>query len=418
MMKTFPREEGIDHTLTLMREGYQYIQNRRESFQSDVFETRLLGEKVICLSGEEAARIFYDNDKFIRHGAAPKRAQKTLLGENGVQTLDGETHHHRKAMFMTLMSPAGLKKMNELIAVQWEKKIEEWAGQKRVNLYEQAQDILTQAACEWAGVPLEDDEAEEKRKELALLFETPASAGIHYWRGKRARTNLETWIGGLIEQVGAGDLQVPEESALYQFSFHQDLEGNLLDKETAAVEVLNIIRPIVAVSIYIAFLGHAIISHPEEKRKLASRKESALENFVQEVRRLYPFFPFNGARVKVDFEWNGYQFEKGILTLLDFFGTNRDPRSWTNPTLFDPSRFEDETITSYNFMPQGGGDHATGHRCPGEWLTIEVMKISLDYLANRMEFDVPDQDISYSLVSMPSIPNSEIVLENVRRVAK
>ena len=65
-MKTFPKEEGIDHTLAVMREGYQYISNRRDSFQSTVFETRLLGERVIYLSGEEAASIFYDNEKFVR----------------------------------------------------------------------------------------------------------------------------------------------------------------------------------------------------------------------------------------------------------------------------------------------------------------------------------------------------------------
>lgn len=414
-MKTFPKEEGIDHTLAVMREGYQYISNRRDSFQSTVFETRLLGERVICLSGEEAASIFYDNEKFVRQGAAPKRVQKTLLGEKGVQTLDGEEHHHRKAMFLSLMSEKGLQKITDLTATQWEKKMDEWAGQKKVNVYVQAQDILTRAACEWAGVPLQEEEVEEKRQELALLFETPASAGVQYWRGKRARTNLEKWITELIEQVRAGDLQVDQEGALYQFSFHTDLQGNQLDKEVVAVEVLNVIRPIVAISIYIAFLGHAIISYPDEKQKLNSRKESDLENFVQEVRRLYPFFPFNGARVKEDFEWNGYHFEKDMVTILDFFGTNHDPRSWTNPTIFQPTRFEEETMTPYNFMPQGGGDYAIGHRCPGEWLTIEVMKISLDYLANRMVFDVPDQDVSYSLVSMPSIPTSEILLSNVRR---
>ena len=39
-----PREEGIDHSLSLMSEGYLYILNRRHSFNSDIFETRLLGK--------------------------------------------------------------------------------------------------------------------------------------------------------------------------------------------------------------------------------------------------------------------------------------------------------------------------------------------------------------------------------------
>lgn len=53
-----PREEGIDSTWRLMEEGYMYILNRRHSFNSDIFETRLLGKKAICMGGKEAAEIF------------------------------------------------------------------------------------------------------------------------------------------------------------------------------------------------------------------------------------------------------------------------------------------------------------------------------------------------------------------------
>lgn len=56
-----------------------------------------------------------------------------------------------------------------------------------------------------------------------------------------------------------------------------------------------------------------------------------------------------------------------------------------------------------------------GHRCAGEWVTIEVMKISLDYLVNRIDYEVPDQNLSFSMVNMPSIPHSKVVSKNVTR---
>ena len=56
--QNMPREEGLDHSLSLMREGYMYILNRRRSFHSDVFETRLLGKKAICM-GEKRQRKFF-----------------------------------------------------------------------------------------------------------------------------------------------------------------------------------------------------------------------------------------------------------------------------------------------------------------------------------------------------------------------
>ncbi len=62
-----PREKGLDNSLSLMQEGYLYIPNRCRQYQSNIFETRLLGKKAICMSGEEAAEIFYDNDRFQRN---------------------------------------------------------------------------------------------------------------------------------------------------------------------------------------------------------------------------------------------------------------------------------------------------------------------------------------------------------------
>ncbi|WP_419960768.1 hypothetical protein [Psychrobacillus sp. BM2] len=109
MINSFPREEGLNHSLSLLREGYMYIPNRKKSFASNVFETRLLGQSVICMSGEKAAKLFYDEEKFIRNGVAPKRLQKTLFGEEGVQTLDDEAHRHRKSMFMSLMTKSRLE---------------------------------------------------------------------------------------------------------------------------------------------------------------------------------------------------------------------------------------------------------------------------------------------------------------------
>src|SRR5690625_2533289 len=112
--KQMPREEGIDHSLNLMREGYMYISNRRHSFNSDIFETRLLGKKAICMGGKEAAELFYDTEKFKRKGATPSRVVQSFFGGYSVQTLDGDAHKHRKDMLMSVMTP---DKLEELINI-------------------------------------------------------------------------------------------------------------------------------------------------------------------------------------------------------------------------------------------------------------------------------------------------------------
>ena len=411
--RQMPKEEGLDHSLTLLREGYMFLANRRKSFASNIFETRLLGQKAICMGGEEAAKLFYDNDKFIRTGAAPKRLQKTLFGVGGVQGLDEEEHRNRKGMFMSIMTPNHLERLNRLTQKNWDIKSREWEQKDQVVLYDESRELLCKLACEWAGVPLNEGEVKKRTEQLTKLFESASALGPEHWMGRHARKELEDWIGELVEQVRNSELQPPEGTALNSFSFHKDIDGKLLDKEIVAVEVLNIIRPIVAISVYITFTGLAVHQYPENKPKLL-KEDEFLQMFVQEVRRFYPFFPATIARVKKDFIWNDFQFEEGTLTLLDLYGTNHDPHLWDNPEIFNPDRFAQWDESPFSFIPQGGGDFNMGHRCAGEWVTIEVMKVSLQYLANKLEYDLPNQDLSYSMVSIPSLPHSKVIMANVK----
>ncbi|SCG99242.1 MULTISPECIES: hypothetical protein [unclassified Romboutsia] len=64
--KQVPHDKSLDNTIDLLQEGYLFIKNRIEQYHSDIFETHLLGQKVICITGEEAAKLFYNPKLFYR----------------------------------------------------------------------------------------------------------------------------------------------------------------------------------------------------------------------------------------------------------------------------------------------------------------------------------------------------------------
>ncbi|MFZ3578392.1 cytochrome P450 [Virgibacillus sp. DJP39] len=409
-----PHEKTLDNSAALMMEGYNFIGNRVNQFQSDLFETRLLGEKVICMSGEEAARFFYDSERFKRKGAAPKRVQQSLFGVGGIQTMDGEQHIHRKLLFMSLMTPPHQKRLAELTLEKWQESVEDWKNQDEIVLFEEAKKILCKVACHWAGVPLQESEVKTRADDFYAMVDAFGAVGPRHWKGRQARNKTEDWIRSVIEDVRAEKLKVSEGSALYEMAFYKQLDGTQLDTQMAAVELINVLRPIVAIATFITFSAVALQDNPEYKELLRSGKSSELEKFVHEVRRYYPFGPFLGALVKKGFIWNDCKFTKGMLVLLDVYGTNHDERLWPNPNEFRPERFEERNESLYDLIPQGGGNPAEGHRCPGEGITIEVMKASLDFLVNKVDYDVPDQDLDFSLVRMPTMPESGFVMSNVR----
>jgi fatty-acid peroxygenase len=317
-------------------------------------------------------------------------------------------------VFMSLMTPDAIRHLAILSDEQWRAYARRWESERRVVLYDEVKEILTRAVCAWVGVPLAEAEVRGRTRDLALLFETGAAVGPKHWRGRLARKRAEAWIAGLVEEARGGRLEAPEGSPLHAIAHHRDADGTPLEPRVAAVEVLNLLRPTVAVAVYVAFVAVALHDHPAYRDRIRAGEDALLEPFVQEVRRFYPFFPFMGARVRTDFEWRGHRFPAGTKVLLDLYGTNHDPRIWSAPGAFRPERFAGRDIDPFELIPQGGADHFSQHRCAGEWITIELMKRAARFLAREIRYEVPPQDLRIRMNRIPAIPESGFVMTGVR----
>lgn len=416
-MPAIPRDASFESSVSLLREGYDFIRNRCERLETDVFMVRLLMQDTICMSGEDAARLFYDEQYLQRTHAAPRMLQKTLFGQGGVQGLDGAAHRHRKGLFLSLLDQQGVAEMVRLGNAEWSAAIEDWQSRERIVLLQEVQLMLTRAACRWAAVPLAEGEAQRRCEQLAAMIDGAGGVAARHWQARRARKAAQDWAAELIRQVRDGELNVAANQPLAVVARHTGLDGRPLEAKIAAVELINLLRPIVAVSRFVVYAAGELLAHPQWRKRLQD-SDALLEPFAQEVRRLYAFFPFIAARVRQDFEWKGYRFAQGTRVLLDLYGTNRDPRSWHEPNRFDPERFASWNGSAFNFITQGGGDPANGHRCPGERLAIELLKASLCMLTRHMDYAVPAQDLRIDPSHMPAQPESQLVISDVRRIVQ
>ncbi len=408
-------DKNLDSAMALSQEGYMFIKNRIDKYQTDIFETRLLGKKVICISGKEATKVFYNKDLFEKKGALPKRVQKTLFGVDAIQTMDGQEHMHRKQLFMSIMTPLDEKQLAKLVSKNWEACIDKWETADEVVLFQEAKEVLCKTACQWAGVPLIESDVKDRADDFDLMIDAFGAVGPRHWKGRIARNKAEKWISDIIKDVRSGRLKAEKGSALYSMAFYKDTQGSEFSDEMAAIELINVIRPIVAISTFITFAALALYKYPECRNKLLTKDSNYLEMFAQEVRRYYPFAPFLGAKVRKDFIWKECEFKEGMIVLLDVYGINHDSRIWDKPFDFLPERFKEREDNLYDFIPQGGGNPSKGHRCPGEGITVEIMKATIDFLVNKIEFEVQNQDLSYSLVKMPTLPVSGFVINNIKR---
>lgn len=412
--QALPHADGFDNTLSLLREGYRFVQRRCDQLGADGFSTRLLLQRVLCVRGEDAARMFYQPGRFTRRHALPATTLALLQDFGSVMALDGEAHRKRKAMFMSLYGPLERQRLVGLAAAQWRAQFARWPELSSVVVHQAAQEVLCVATCQWAGVPVSAEEARQRTAEFAAMVDAAGSAGPRNWRALLIRNRTEHWARALVDAVRAGQIQPAYDSALNVIARHRDAEGDLISVKDAAVELINILRPTVAISRYIAFAVLALHQHPECRARAATADDAWLTMFVQEVRRFYPFIPVMGGRARHDFEWHGMHVTKGTWVLLDLYGTDHHPGIWGDPDVFRPARFERWESSGFDLIPQGGGDHYSGHRCPGEFITMDLMKSAVKLFAAEIGYDVPPQDLSIDLGRVPTLPASGMVIDRVR----
>ncbi|GAA1512294.1 cytochrome P450 [Pimelobacter simplex] len=402
---TFPALKTVDSTMALLRDPYRYISRRAAERGSQTFETRLLMRPTTCMTGAEAAAVFYDPKRFQRAGAAPPPLQKTLFGQGGVQGLDGTGHRQRKAMFLEIAGPERVAALADLVTCEWRRAIPEWAAAGQIQLYPRLQVLLTRAVCEWAGMPLPDADVESRTRQLSALFDEAGHLGIGHLKSRVARKAADQWAVGIIEQIRADELDPPHASAAYVVAHHREPGGDQMSSRVAAVELLNVLRPTVATAVYITFVAHALDAEPAWRERLAHGDGGEDLAFVEEVRRHYPFFPAVAAIVRDDFEWRGHRFTRGRRVLLDLYGTNHDSTAWRDPERFNPERFLGAAPDRFAFVPQGGGDAALHHRCPGEPIATRLMMVALDQMVRHMTYTALAPSAPVDFRRLPALPS-------------
>jgi fatty-acid peroxygenase len=415
-MRTSPLP-AADHTGSLLLEGYAWLPDRMRRAASPVVRARLLGRHTVALRGPDAVRFFYDERHVNRRKAVPAPVRSTLFGHGAIHTLDGEAHRVRKAMFLSLLTPpAQVADLVEHVTDAWDEAVDAWRGQPETVLFDEAAKVLTAGVCRWAGIPLERDRTEATAQDLVALVDGFATPGVRHWRARRARVRCEAWLADLVEKVRDGETEVPEGSAVATVADHREADGRPLDAQTAAVELLNIVRPTVAVSWFVAFAAHALHRWPENRAPLRAGDAAYSAAFVHEVRRFYPFAPFTGGRAAADLYWKGEHIPAGGLVPLDLYGQNHDAELWGDPYRFRPERFLERPVERDELVPQGGDDPSTGHRCPGEAVTIALLE-ALAVRLSRLEYDVPVQDLTIPLRRIPTRPRSGFRITGVHPVA-
>lgn len=378
---------------------------------------RLLGDDAIFVRGAEGVAAFYDGERVRRHGAMPALVQETLFGHGSVHSLDGDEHRHRKATFVDVAyDDAQVARLEPLLEREWLGVVDAWAAGDPTSAYDAAVGALGRAIMRWAGLP---GTADARTRWAARLAQVVDGFGVPYSPEYLLATANRLWSDRharrLVEAVREGSLTPPKCTALHAWAWHRDAEGDLLPARTAGVELQNVIRPTIATARFVAFAAKALHDHPEWRTRIAeeSAERGSLVGgplasaFAQEVRRTAPFVPMLPAWAVAPIEVDGQRVEAGGRIVLDILGTNTFDAEWSDAASFAPERFVgvDDYEAVEAFVPHGGADVRSGHRCPGEKIAIAGLAAAIAALSDP-HVRILDTGLEVPRRRMPTKPRS------------
>lgn len=378
---------------------------------------RLLGDDAILVRGRQGVDLFYDDRLIARNGAMPALIQESLFGHGSVHSLDGDEHRHRKGTFVDVAyEDEQVARLTPLLEREWSAELEAWTHGGSRSAYDAAVGAYGRAIMRWAGVPGTPAAQTRWAGRLAQIVD---GFGAPYSPAYLAALTNRAWsdrhAARLIEAVREERLAPLEGTALHAWAWHRDPEGRLLPPRTAGVELQNSMRPMIAVARFVAFAARELHDRPDWRDRIAEegRQRGVLVGgplataFAQEVRRTAPFVPMLPGKAIADVELDGQRVDAGGRVVLDILGTDHDEDSWAGPNLFDPERFVgvDDYEAIEAFIPHGGGDVATGHRCPGEKLAIAGLATAITALSDP-QVSISGSGLRVNLRRMPTKPAS------------
>lgn len=388
--------------------------------------TKALLKPITVLRGIEGVRAFYDSTVMRRHGAMPKFVQGPLFGEGAVHTLDGQEHQVRKTQMVEVAyTDQNVQKFADLVEAELGVMLDEIAAGRWSDVHTASALAYGRAAFAWAGVELDRNELDHRTLQLTQILDGFGNLGPEHLKARFNRWRLDRWYASLIEQVRNGSRTAAPGTALDAMAHLTDPDGNLVDAKTAGIELQNLTRPTIAVARFAAFAGTALVEHPEwvERIRRAAEARGGFTDvreaiaFAQEVRRVFPFVPMLPAFATKDTTIQGCPVGKGERVVIDILGTNTDPNHWPDAEAFNPQRFLDieglDTLADYEkleaFIPQGGADVRTGHRCPGEKIAVTALSATVVALCQPgVQIAGSQEDLTFDWTKVLTRPDTGV----------
>ncbi|XP_052200829.1 abscisic acid 8'-hydroxylase CYP707A1-like [Diospyros lotus] len=412
----------IGETLQLYSQDPNLFFAAKQRRYGEIFKTHILGCSCVMLASPEAARFVLVTQAHLFKPTFPKSKER-LVGPSGLFFHQGDYHIRLRKLIQGSLSPEAIRNLVSDIEAIAVSALNSWSGGHVINTFQEMKKFSFEVGILAIFGHLEAHYREELKQNYGIVEKGYNSfptniAGTPYKKALSARKRLSEILSRII-----GERKEKK-------SIEKDLLGCLLNSKDQKGEVLrdeqiadNIIGVLFAAQDTTATAMTWILKYLHENPKLLeavkaehqaiyqsneqgnhsltwtqTRKMPTTHKTILESLRMATIISFTFREAVADVEYKGYLIPKGWKVMPLFRNIHHDPKFFSNPQTFDPSRFE-VAPKPYTFMPFGSGVHA----CPGNELAKLEMLIMTHHLVTKFRWELvgSQSGIQYGPFAMP-----------------
>ncbi|XP_057793535.1 beta-amyrin 6-beta-monooxygenase-like [Salvia miltiorrhiza] len=401
----------------------KFVRDRMEKYSHDVFQTSLLGEKVMIFCGAQGNKIIFTSDVA---PWLPLSLQKVLLPDALAM--------FRNFQYDTLKPEA----LRQYIPVMDEMARGQLAGGGwRPNSVVKAQPLINKYTFELSCRlflnlvdperlrKLSDPFAKMRNGLLSLPIDLPGTAFHRAIKaGNMVRGEMLSIVGARRKEM---NMMVEENKGgegrdlLSKMLLLTDEDGKpVSDKKIANCFVSLLLASydstaaaLTSVVYFLAQLPHVYELVLKEQMAIAKSKAPGelltwqdVENMkyswnvARETLRLVPPSPGTFREATTDITFAGYTIPTGMKALWTPHSSHSNPDYFPEPDKFDPSRFDGSGPPPYTFVPFGGGPRM----CPGRvYAKLAILVLMHNLVTSfRLERAIPHEKMVLQVAPLPT----------------
>ena len=408
----------IGHMLAFVRNPYRFVSDV-SSRGGEIVAFRMLGQRIVLLTGDEASEAFYRASDEQLDQSAAYRMMTPVFGEGVIFDAPIERKNEQLRMLMPTLRAEAMRNHSSKVVQEVEDLIADWGDSGEIELVAFMKQLTINTASHCL---LGREFRYELNEEFAAIYHD-LEQGVHpvayhypylplprFRRRDRARKRLKLLVGDIVQRREA-QIDKPDDMFQSLIDMRYADGTRLTEDEITGMLIGAIFAGHHTSSGTAAWMLLELLKHPHILRQAREEVDTllgaegevtfqnmrgmhVLDRVLKEVLRLHPPLIILMRQVSEDLHFKGYTIPRGDMVWAAPPVTHRMSRLFPNPEVFDPERYaedrrEDKNIMAY--QPFGGGKH----KCSGNAFAMFQIKAIFAVLLRRYDFELVDAPETY-----------------------